>query len=260
MAARVLAFAYGVVSYVFFLVVFVYAVGFVANVGVPRAIDGVATTPFATALAIDLLLLAVFAVQHSVMARPAFKRAWTRVVPPVVERSTFVLAASAALALLFWQWRPLGGVVWQVDTPWLRALLVALSAFGWLQVLVTTFLIDHFELFGLKQVWQAFRGVTPSAPHFVVPGPYRMVRHPLYLGFLIAFWAAPTMTVAHLVFAVMTTAYILVAIQLEERDLIVAHPEYAAYRREVPMILPVPPRLHEAQVLADSGQRPAARR
>jgi protein-S-isoprenylcysteine O-methyltransferase Ste14 len=255
MAARVLAFAYGVVSYVFFLVVFVYAVGFVANVGVPRAIDGAATAPFAIALATDLVLLAIFAVQHSVMARPAFKRAWTRVIPPVVERSTFVLAASLALALLFWQWRPLGGVVWQVDTPWLRALLVALSAFGWFQVLVTTFLIDHFELFGLKQVWRHLRGEAPTAAPFVVPGPYRMVRHPLYLGFLIAFWAAPTMTLAHLVFAAMTTAYIVVAIQLEERDLIVAHPEYAAYRRDVPMLLPMPGRRDDRDGTAPASTR-----
>ena len=255
MAARVLALVYGVVSYVFFLVVFVYAIGFVGNIGVPRGIDGAATAPFAAALAIDLLLLAIFAVQHSVMARPAFKRAWTRIIPPVVERSTFVLAASAALALLFWQWRPLGGVVWQVDTPWLRALLVAASAFGWVQVLVTTFLIDHFELFGLKQVWHHARGVSPSATHFVAPGPYRMVRHPLYLGFLIAFWSAPTMTVAHLVFAVMTTGYILIAIQFEERDLIVAHPEYAAYRREVPMIVPVPGRRETADDAAAASTR-----
>jgi protein-S-isoprenylcysteine O-methyltransferase Ste14 len=255
MAARVLALVYGVVSYVFFLVVFLYAVGFVANVGVPRGIDGHATTPFAAALAIDLVLLAIFAVQHSVMARPGFKRAWTRVVPPAVERSTYVLAASAALALLCWQWRPLGGVVWQVDTPWLGALLVALSAFGWLQVLVTTFLIDHFELFGLKQVWRHFRGVAPASAPFVVPGLYRVVRHPLYLGFLIAFWAAPLMTVAHLVFAVMTTAYILVAIQFEERDLIVAHPEYAAYRRDVPMIVPVPGRRDDARGAATASTR-----
>lgn len=255
MAARVLALVYGVVSYVFFLAVFVYAIGFVGNIGVPRGIDGAPAAPFAAALAIDLVLLAIFAVQHSVMARPAFKRAWTRIIPPVVERSTFVLAASAALALLFWQWRPLGGVVWRVDTPWLRALLVAASAFGWVQVLVTTFLIDHFELFGLKQVWHHVRGVTPSAPHFVVPGPYRMVRHPLYLGFLIAFWSAPTMTVAHLVFAVMTTGYILIAIQLEERDLIVAHPEYAAYRREVPMIVPVPGRREPADDAAAASTR-----
>lgn len=255
MVARVVALVYGVASYVFFLIVFLYAVGFVANVGVPRPIDGVPATPFLTALAIDLVLLAIFAVQHSVMARPAFKRAWTRVVSPVVERSTYVLAASAALALLFWQWRPLGGVVWQVDTPWLRALLVAVSAYGWLQVLVTTFLIDHFELFGLKQVWRHARGRSSTVSHFVVPGPYRLVRHPLYLGFLVAFWSAPTMTVAHLVFAVMTTAYILIAIQFEERDLIVAHPEYAAYRREVPMLLPVPARRDDAAGTANASTR-----
>ena len=255
MAARVIALVYGVVSYVCFLVVFLYAVGFVGNIGVPRGIDGAATTPFATALVIDLVLLATFAVQHSVMARPAFKRAWTRIVPPAVERSTYVLAASAALALLFWQWRPLGGVVWRIDTPWLGALLVALSAFGWGLVLVTTFLIDHFELFGLKQVWRCFRGAASAPAHFVVPGPYRMVRHPLYLGFLIAFWAAPTMTMAHLVFAVMTTAYIVVAIQLEERDLIVAHPEYAAYRREVPMLVPMPGRRDDADSTATASTR-----
>lgn len=255
MMSRTVALVYGVVAYVFFLGVFVYAIGFVANVAVPRGIDGAADTPFAFALAIDLVLLAIFAVQHSVMARPAFKRAWTRVVPPAVERSTYVLAASAALALLFWQWRPLGGVVWEVTTPWLRTAMLVASAAGWLQVLVTTFLIDHFELFGLKQVWQHFRGVGARPAHFVVPGPYRMVRHPLYLGFLIAFWAAPTMTVTHLVFAAMTTAYILVAIQFEERDLVVAHPEYAAYRREVPMILPVPARRDDTKASATVSPR-----
>ncbi len=255
MVSRTVALVYGVVAYVFFLGVFVYAIGFVANVAVPRGIDGPADTPFAFALAIDLVLLAVFAVQHSVMARPAFKRAWTRIVPPAVERSTFVLAASAALALMFWQWRPLGGVVWDVATPWLRTALLVASAAGWLQVLVTTFLIDHFELFGLKQVWQHFHGVGASPAHFVVPGPYRMVRHPLYLGFLIAFWAAPTMTVTHLVFAVMTTAYILIAIRFEERDLIVAHPEYAAYRRQVSMLLPMPGRRDERRGTATASTR-----
>lgn len=238
MVARLFTLGYGVVSYLFFLVVFVYAIGFVANTGVPRGIDGPRDGSLAAALAIDAALLTLFALQHSVMARPAFKRAWTRVVPAAVERSTFVLFASAALALLFWQWRPLGGVVWDVTAPAARLTLTAVSLAGWLTVLVTTFLIDHFELFGLKQVWTAFRGRTGTAPAFVTPAIYRVVRHPLYLGFIVAFWAAPTMTLTHLFFAVMTTAYILVAIQFEERDLIVAHPEYAAYRRRVPMLVP----------------------
>lgn len=238
MFGRILVLAYGLFAYVAFLGVFIYAIGFVGNIGVPRAIDGVPLAPFATALLIDLSVLTVFAVQHSVMARPAFKRAWTRVVPPVVERSTFVLATSAALSLLYWQWQPLGGVVWSLQTPALRVALHVLSGCGWLTVLVATFLIDHFELFGLKQVWSHFRGRRPAPASFVTPGPYQHVRHPLYLGFIVAFWAAPTMTATHLLFAVMTTAYILVAIQLEERDLLAAHPEYSAYRRRVPMLFP----------------------
>lgn len=238
MVVRLLMLAYGLVSYVFFLVVFTYAMGFVANVGVPRGIDTPREGSLLAALAIDAVLLTIFALQHSVMARPGFKRDWTRIVPLPIERSTFVLFASAALALLFWQWRPLGGLVWDVTSPAARTALTALSVAGWLTVLVTTFLIDHFELFGLKQVWTAFRGASLPAPAFVTPAIYRVVRHPLYLGFIIAFWAAPTMTVTHLFFAVMTTAYILVAIQLEERDLIAAHPEYAGYRRRVPMLVP----------------------
>lgn len=238
MFGRILALAYGVVAYAAFLGAFTYAIGFVGNLVVPRAIDGAPTAPFGTALVIDLVLLTVFAVQHSVMARPAFKRVLTRVVPPVVERSTFVLAASAALGLLYWQWQPLGGVVWSVESPAVRTALHVLSACGWLTVLVTTFLIDHFELFGLAQVWAHFRGRRPAPAPFVTPGPYLVVRHPLYLGFIVAFWAAPTMTVTHALFALMTTAYILVAIQLEERDLQAVHPEYAAYRRRVPMLVP----------------------
>ncbi len=238
MVSRGLALVYGVVAYVLFLVVFVYAMGFVANVGVPRGIDGPLEGPFAAALGIDLLLLTLFAVQHSVMARRGFKAMWTRIVPEAVERSTYVLAASACLALLFWQWRPLGGVVWEVESPWLRGALHVASALGWLTVLAATWLIDHFELFGLAQVWRHFRGTPAHAPAFATPGLYRRVRHPLYLGFIVAFWAAPTMSATHLLFAAVTTAYILVAIQLEERDLIVAHPEYAAYRRQVPMLVP----------------------
>lgn len=238
MFGRILALAYGVVAYLAFLTAFLYAIGFVGNIGVPRAIDGAPTAPFWTALLTDLVLLTVFAVQHSVMARPAFKRAWTRVVSPAVERSTFVLAASAALGLLYWQWEPLGGVVWSVESPVVRVALHVLSACGWLTVLVTTFLIDHFELFGLKQVWMHFRGRRAEPADFVTPGPYLVVRHPLYLGFIVAFWAAPTMTITHALFALMTSAYILVAIQLEERDLAAVHPEYAAYRRRVPMLVP----------------------
>lgn len=238
MFGKTLALMYGVVAYVAFLVAFLYAIGFVGDVGVPRAIDGQPSGPLGLSLAVDLVLLTIFAVQHSVMARPAFKRAWTRIVSPAVERSTFVLAASAALGLLYWQWRPLGGVIWNIETPALRVALHGLAACGWLTVLVTTFLIDHFELFGLKQVWMHFRGRRPAAASFVTPGPYQHVRHPLYLGFIVAFWSTPTMTATHLLFAVMTTAYILVAIQFEEHDLSRQHPEYAAYRRRVPMIVP----------------------
>lgn len=238
MFARALALLYGVVAYVCFLGVFLYAIGFVANLGVPRGIDGPLEGPFLAALAIDLVLLTIFAVQHSVMARRGFKAMWTRVVPEAVERSTYVLAASACLALMFWQWRPLGGVVWDVDAPAARGVIHVASVAGWLTVLASTWLINHFELFGLAQVWRHFRGTAAQAPAFATPGLYRRVRHPLYLGFIVAFWAAPTMSATHLLFAAVTTAYILVAIQLEERDLIVAHPEYAAYRRQVPMLVP----------------------
>jgi protein-S-isoprenylcysteine O-methyltransferase Ste14 len=235
---RVLAFVYGVVAYAIFFVTFLYAAGFVGNLGVPKGLDAPATTPLATALLINLALLTLFALQHSVMARPAFKQWWTRVVPPPVERSTYVLASSLALLLLFWQWRPLGGVVWDVQDPRGRGLLHAAFVFGWLLVLVTTFLINHFDLFGLRQVWLHLRGRPYTPLPFTTPGPYRLVRHPLYVGWLFAFWATPTMTVTHLLFAGVTTAYILLAIRLEERDLVAAHPEYAAYRRRVPMLIP----------------------
>ena len=235
---RTLILLYGVVSYAFFLATFLYAIGFVGNLLVPKSIDAAPGVPLAQALLIDAALLAVFAFQHSIMARPAFKRWITQYIPKSAERSTFVLAASAALALLFAYWEPLGGMVWQVDNAAAVLTLHAVCASGWILVLVSTFLIDHFDLFGLRQVWLQFRGVPYTHPHFVTPAPYRVVRHPLYVGFMLAFWATPVMTVSHLVFALATTAYILIAIQLEERDLVAAHPEYAEYRRRVPMLIP----------------------
>jgi protein-S-isoprenylcysteine O-methyltransferase Ste14 len=231
--------AYGVVVYFFFLATFLYAIGFVGNVAVPKAIDSGAAAPLAEALIVNLLLLGLFAVQHSVMARPAFKRMLTRLVPEAAERSTYVLASSLALILLFWQWRPMGGVIWQVDHPVGKILLHGGFAFGWLLVLVTTFLINHFDLFGLRQVWKYFRGLERRPLKFVTPGPYKLVRHPLYVGWLCAFWFTPTMTVAHLVFALATSAYILVAIQLEERDLVDVHgDDYIEYRKRTPMLVP----------------------
>jgi protein-S-isoprenylcysteine O-methyltransferase Ste14 len=236
---RSLVLAYGAACYTAFLGTFLYALGFIGGFGVPRTIDSDPDGSLATALAIDLGLLGLFAIQHSVMARPAFKRWWTRVVPEAAERSTYVLMSSAALALLFWQWRPMGGLVWSVEDPLLAVLVYGGFAFGWLLVLITTFLINHFDLFGLRQVWCYFRRVPCVPLRFVVPGPYRLVRHPLYLGWLCAFWFTPTMTVAHLVFALATTGYILLAIRLEERDLVAAHgADYERYRARTPMILP----------------------
>ncbi|NIR32736.1 MAG: isoprenylcysteine carboxylmethyltransferase family protein [Gammaproteobacteria bacterium] len=241
MVRRISVFIYGVIAYVIFFATFLYAIGFVGNVFVPTSIDGVAKGPLGAALLIDTLLLGLFAVQHSVMARPAFKRWWTRFVPEPVERSTYVLFSSLALIALFALWQPIGGVVWDIQSPIGRGIAYALFAFGWLLVLVSTFLINHFDLFGLRQVWFYLRGVEYKPLAFVTPGPYKHVRHPLYVGWLFAFWAAPTMTAAHLVFAVATTAYILVAIQLEERDLVGFHGRrYAEYRRRVPMLIPNP--------------------
>lgn len=238
MTGRILAFAYGVVCYAIFFTTFLYALGFVGDFLVPKTMDGAPTLPFWQALAIDLGLLGLFAVQHSVMARPAFKRWWTRFVPTPVERSTYVLFSSLALILLFALWQPLGGVIWSVEHPAGRAALYAAFAFGWGLVLVSTFLINHFDLFGLRQVWLYLRGKEYTELRFVTPGPYRYVRHPLYLGWLFAFWATPTMTATHLLFAVMTTGYILVAIRFEERDLENALGDYASYRKRVPMLVP----------------------
>jgi protein-S-isoprenylcysteine O-methyltransferase Ste14 len=234
---RVLALAYGVVCYLIFFGTFLYAIWFVWTMDNP----GQAEAPLANALLINAAVLALFAVQHSVMARQWFKRAWTKIVPRPVERSTYVLAASLALLVLIRFWQPLPGVIWEVQSPALAMTLRALGAFGWLLVLVSTFLIDHFDLFGVKQVWRYFTNQAYDPPAFRSPGPYRMVRHPIYLGFLIAFWSTPRMTVGHLFFAVMTTVYILLAIQFEEHDLVQFHGEqYKIYRSGVSMLVPWP--------------------
>lgn len=235
---RLLVLLYGVFCYAVFFGTFLYAIGFIGNFLVPRSIDAAPETRLGTALAINMGLLAIFALQHSVMARPAFKRWWTRFVPTAIERSTYTLLSSLALLLLFWQWRPIGAVIWQVDNETIRIAIYAAYAFGWALLLVSTFLINHFDLFGLRQVWLYFRGRPYTEIPFRTPALYRVVRHPLYVGWLLTFWSAPTMTAAHLLFAVMTTAYILIAIRFEEHDLIRAFPEYATYRKRVPMLIP----------------------
>jgi len=239
MVTRIMYFVYGCLCYLLFLATFLYAIAFVGGFAVPTRLDGAPSSSLAVSLAIDALLLGVFAVQHSVMARQWFKRWWTQIVPWSIERSTYVLFASLALDLLFWQWRPLGGTVWSIRHPAVRTIVWTVFAFGWLQVLVMTFLINHFDLFGLRQVWLHLLGRQYTRVRFAMPAPYRVVRHPLYLGFILAFWAAPTMTAAHLVFAGATTAYIVLAIQFEERDLAHEHgAAYEEYRRTVPMLIP----------------------
>ena len=234
-----IALLYGLVCYGIFFLTFLYAIGFIGNFGVPRTIDaGFAPTPTTVALVINLALLSVFAIQHSVMARQGFKRVWTKIVPASVERSTYVLLSSLALILLFWQWRPMPDIVWDVQNALGRNVLWAMFGFGWLLVLVSTFLINHFELFGLSQVWRNLKKQPPTHMTFREPFLYRIVRHPLYVGWFFTFWAIPTMTVGHLLFAAVASAYIVVAIQFEERDLMNFHPEYAGYRERVPMLIP----------------------
>ncbi len=237
--SRIGIFIYGLLCYAVFLGVFVYAVGFIGGFLTPTLLDDAPNRPLGQALAIDLGLLALFAIQHSVMARPAFKRWWTRIVPEAAERSTYVLASSLVLVALFVHWEPIGGVVWSVPVGTAHTSVIGLYVFGWLLLLYTTFLIDHFDLFGLAQVWRRLTRQSYRPPQFHTPSLYKLVRHPLYIGWLIIFWAAPVMTVAHLVFAVMTTGYILIAIRLEERDLVEAFgDDYVAYRRRTPMIVP----------------------
>jgi protein-S-isoprenylcysteine O-methyltransferase Ste14 len=236
---RLIAFLYGLLAYAVFFVAFTYAIGFVSGLMVPKTIDTGLAGSAGEALAVNLLLMSLFAVQHSVMARKQFKQWWTQYVPKSVERSTYVLLASLVLLLLYWQWRPMPAVVWQIADPGVALAVTVLGFVGWLIVFTSTFLINHFELFGLHQVANNLTGRAMPAPRFRTPLFYGFVRHPIYLGFVIAFWAAPTMTLGHLLFAAVTTAYIVVAIQFEERDLIdLFGDEYRRYKRRVSMLVP----------------------
>jgi len=247
---------YGAVVYVFFLGTFLYAIAFVGNLPVPKTIDSGSAGPIGEALTVNVLLLGLFAVQHSVMARPGFKRWWTRFVPPPVERTTYVLLASLALALLCWQWRPMPELVWSVTHPMGVIVLSALFWLGWGLVLLSTFLINHFELFGLRQVYARLRGTSVPEPVFRTPFLYKNVRHPIYLGFLLAFWATPTMTQGHLLFAVATTGYILIGIYLEEHDLVALFgDQYRRYREQVSMLLPLPRKRGLDEAEADNGEK-----
>lgn len=247
-----LAFLFGILCYVLFLGAFLYAVGFVGDFGVPKTLDSGQAGALLPSLLIDMLALGIFAIQHSVMARPGFKRLWTKIVPKAIERSTYVLFASTALIAIFWLWRPLPGVVWSVEGTGWADLFQGLFFVGWGIVLISTYMISHTHLFGLKQVYTYFRGQKLQPPKFQVSGFYRYIRHPIMAGFLVAFWATPRMTLGHLLFAVATTGYILIALQLEERDLL-AHfgDRYRTYREQVPKLVPRGHRWHPRKERAD---------
>jgi protein-S-isoprenylcysteine O-methyltransferase Ste14 len=235
---RISIFLYGLIAYAAFGAIFLYAVGFIGNFAVPKSLDSEPTTPFGTALLTDLGLLSVFALQHSIMARRGFKRMITSVIPASAERSTYVLASCFALALLFWKWQPLGGEIWHAESTAGRIAFYSAFTFGWALVFVSTIVINHFDLFGMRQVWRELTGQPQAGLKFTAPLLYRIVRHPLYVGWLFTFWSTPDMTASHLFFALVTSAYILVAIQFEEADLIQEHPEYVVYRKQVPMLIP----------------------
>lgn len=240
---RVSYFFYGVICYLIFFGTFLYSIGFVGNFIVHKSMDTGSGTPLAEALLINVLLLGVFAVQHSVMARQGFKEKWTKIVPAVIERSTYVLASSLALLLLYWLWQPMGSVIWDVSNSTLGTLLIVISLAGWLVVLASTFMIDHFELFGLKQVYFNLKGEDMPSCEFKKPGFYKVVRHPIYFGFIVAFWATPIMTTAHLLFAIGTLAYVLIGIFFEEKDLVSTFgTEYEEYKSQVSMVVPLPPK------------------
>ena len=251
--------AYGIVCYLIFFATFLYAIGFLGNFSVSKSIDSGAAGSTTTAIIINLILLTLFAVPHSIMARPGFKKAWTKIIPEPMERSTYVLQSSLLLILLFWLWRPMTGVIWDVTGQPVAYIFWALFAAGWILVLLSSFLIDHFDLFGLRQVWLYWQGKEHESKPFTTPSLYKYMRHPLYLGWFLAFWATPSMTTGHLLFAIVTTAYILVAIRLEERDL-VEHfgDDYVEYQKTTPMVFPFPKKSAVQEEPAALGAQPSS--